>query len=209
MNLTQSKLTKAVALILMASFFQVYVQVSAAQDTALQTPQMVGRLFTSGNREILVDREKSDTGTTILDGATLETPDCTTAIAYIGQLDVITLYNEVRLATNTTVRINYSADKVKVTLKQGCAKLLTKQGVEGTIETPDGKITRASQPDASNRNLAEVCYADATRSTFDPSCLPAAIIWIPAVSGGGFLTALAVSSISTSEGENPSRIAPF
>ena len=214
----QSQLTKAVALMLVASFFQVYVQSGAAQvsdatqNTASQSTQILGRLYTSGNRDILVDREKADTGTTILDGATLETPDCTTAITYIGQLDIITLYNEVRLATNTIVVINYSADKVKVTLKEGCVKLLTKQGVEGTIETPDGKITPASQPDGSGRNRAEVCYGDTRNSTFDPSCLPLAIIWIPAISGGGFLTLLAVSAITSPSvlpGENPSLSAPF
>lgn len=215
MILTQSKLTKAVALILVVSFFQVYVRSSAAQvndsaqDTALQSLPILGKLFTSGNRSILVDKEKADTGTTILDGATLETPDCTTAIVYIGQLDVITLYNEVRLATNTIVVINYSADKVKVTLREGCVKLLTKQNVVGTIETPDGKITPASQPDASTRNRAEVCYPNASKSDFDPSCLPLSIIIIPILGGGGFLTLLAVSAISSAPGENPSPSAPF
>ena len=211
----RSKLAQVVAVIIVLSILQVYGPTGAgqvgdaAQGAASQGPQILGRLYTSGNRDILVDKEKSNTGTTILDGATLETPDCTTAITYIGQLDVITLYNEVRLATNTIAVINYGPGRVKVTLKEGCAKLFAKPDTEGTIETPDGKITPAAQPDAANRRRAEVCYPDATNSDFDPSCTPLSLIIIPAIGGGGFLAMLAARSISSSPAENPSESAPF
>ena len=197
--------TKVVARMLVFSLFLFYAQMSGArstdtkQDTATRPPQTLGNLSTSGNRKILVDKNEADTGATILDGATLETPDCTTATVRLGPL------TEIRLATNTIAVINYSADKVKVTLKQGCAAVLVGQSAEGTIETPDGKIAQASQLDASNRKRAEVCYPDGSKSDFTPSCIPIVFVVVPIGIGG--LVTLAAVAVS-SQGDNPSDSAP-
>src|SRR5918912_4063 len=65
---TRSRLAQAVALILAVSLSQICVRTLAAQ-------QALGRLYTSGDRDIRVDKAKASTGMTILDGAQLQTPD--------------------------------------------------------------------------------------------------------------------------------------
>lgn len=173
MILKKQKVVKAVALFLAFSTFQLYAQVGAmagpdveqGQDSATSAPQNVGKLSTSGNKNILVDKNEANTGATILSGATLETPDCVTATVRMGPLD------EVNLGTNTIAVVEYSESRVRVVLKQGCARLRVGPNVEGVIETPDGKSTPVTQPDTSNRRLAEVCYLPSgIKSEFYPIC---------------------------------------
>lgn len=167
MILKRHKVVKAVALFLAFSIFQLYAQVGAvAQEPATSAPQNVGKLWTSGNKEIRVDKNEAQTGATILSGATLETPDCVTATVRIGPLD------EVNLGTNSVAMVEYSDTKVRVVLRQGCARLRVGPNVEGVIETPDGKTTPAMPgQDASNNRSAEVCYPSGAKSDFTPSCV--------------------------------------
>lgn len=201
------KITKAVALFLAISISQLYVQVSAtAQDPATPAPQTLGKLFTSGNRDILVNKQEASTGATILDGALLETPDCVTATVRIGPLD------EVNLATNTIAVINYSSGKVNVTLKQGCARVRVQQGVDGLILTPDGKTTPADQPNSKDRRLAEVCYlATGVKSEFHPFCKGLPVLYIGGLVGAaaGIIAFVAISSGRSVGAQNASFIAPF
>lgn len=198
---TRSRLSQAVALLLALSLFHVCLRTVAAQQQAL------GRLYTSGDRDIRVDNEKASTGMTILDGAQLETPECTTATVRIGPLDVV------HLATNSSAVINYSDGRVKVTLKQGCVRVWAGQASEGTVVTPDGKLITATQLDATNRKQVEVCYPDGSKSDFDPTCKAGGVPlpWIVGltVSGlAGVLTLVAIGG-SASAGDNPSDTAPF
>jgi hypothetical protein len=209
----RQKLIKAVALFLVCSLLQLYTGLSLAgpdEATAENAPspraqQNVGRLSTRGNKAILVNGNKADTGATILDGALLETTDCVTATVNIGAI------SQVDLATNTIATINYSDDKVKVTLKQGCVIVRADQAVNITIETPDGIQTPAVQPDASNRKRVEVCYPSGIKSDFTPSCIGA-----PLIIGGTIVGAVALlgaltiggSSTACARGENSSLTAP-
>lgn len=173
MILKRQKIVKAVALLLAFSVFQLYAQagavLAAGPETSIQDPatpatQATGKLSTTSNRNILVDRNEANTGATILDGATLQTSDCVGATVRFGPLD------EVNLGINTVAVINYGAGKLRVTLKQGCAIVRTGPNVEGTIDTPDGKSTSATQPDSPNRRNAEVCYPSGTARDFNPTC---------------------------------------
>jgi hypothetical protein len=173
MILKRQKLVKAVALLLAFSVFQLYAQANrvvaagpetSIQDPATPAPQATGKLSTTANRNILVDRNEASTGATILDGATLQTSDCVSATVRFGPLD------EVSLGINSVAVINYGAGKLRVTLKQGCAIVRTGPDVEGTIDTPDGKSTSATQPDSSNRRSTEVCYPSGTAREFNPIC---------------------------------------
>ena len=213
MILKRQKLVKVVALFLAFSIFQLYVRVNAAsaQEPATPAPQNIGKLSTTDNKDILVNKNEADTGATILDGALLETSDCVSATVRFGPLD------EVNLGTNTIAVINYSDGKVKVSLKQGCARVLVGPNSNGTIETPDGKSMPATQPESSNRQRAEVCYPSGARSDFDPRCKP-----IPPVGGGGVFSVPVIGGIvagvvgvivlvaasSSSSGDNASFSAP-
>ena len=204
----KQQVAQAVALFLAFSISQLYVQVSASsQEPSTHAPQILGKLFTSGNRDILVDKNEASTGATILDGALLETPDCVTATVRLGPLD------EINLATNTIAVINYSNGKVQVTLKQGCARVRVQQSVDGMILTPDGKTTAATQPDTQNRQLAEVCYQPAgNNSVFDPHCAGGfSPIYIGGLIGAvsGVIAFVAISSRSSVGAQNASFSAPI
>ena len=204
----KQKVTKALALFLAFSISQLYVLSSAyAQDTATPAPQILGKLFTSGNRDILVNKNEASTGATILDGALLETSDCVTATVRLGPLD------EINLATNTIAVINYSSGKVQVTLKQGCARVRVQQSVDGTILTPDGRTTAATQPDTQSRQLAEVCYQPAgNKSDFHPFCafgFPPIYIGGLVTAVGGVIAFVTISSRKSVGAQNASFSEPF
>jgi hypothetical protein len=211
----RQKQIKAVALFLIFSLAQVYVQLSLAQTVGAiknvlqQSQQTVGRLSTRGNRPILVNGNKASTGETILDGALLETSDCVTATVHLP------LMGEVDLATNTTATINYSAGRVRVTLKQGCVRVRVEQAIDVVIETPDGKSTTATEPDAANRKRAEVCFPAGVNSDFSPTCIGAPIIiggiltaGVPLVAGLILGGSRGSSSASCVRGENSSFSTP-
>lgn len=146
MKATRKMLNQPIALLLVTALLTL-----SAQSTFASSSQVSGRLSTRGNRSIVVNGNNTEPGATILDGATIETPDGTGATVNLGAL------GEIDLAPNTVAVINYSNGQVKVTLKRGCAIVRSRQGVAGAIETPDGTNVPADQPDGNNRK-ADVCF---------------------------------------------------
>lgn len=204
MTARKQRSIKALAFCLAFSVLQFYAQPNSgqsgaqSQEPSARAPQGLGLLSTTRDREILVDKIKVDTGATIIDGARLETMDCTSATVRWGPLD------RVDLATNTTAVINYKEGLVKVTLEKGCARIKVQQGVNGSITTPDGKTITATGSDNLNRKYTEVCYPASHGGTYDPNCIPP-IFWIVGV-GGAVGTAAAI--IAT-RGDNPSLGTPI
>lgn len=204
----KQKVMKTLALFLAFSLFQLYVQAGAAgsgvntQDSAGFTPQASGKLSTSGNRKILVDKNDASTGATILDGATLETPGCVTAIVRLGA------QGEIHLATNTVAVLSYSDGQLRVALRQGCAIVITGQNVAGTITTPDGKTIPATQTEP-HRKRAEACSPSGEKSGFGSPCSSAPLV-VGGLIGIGALAAviIAAGGGGANRGENPSPSAP-
>jgi hypothetical protein len=151
-------LNKYVALLLVFALFSLTLGRSFAAPLSSMTsaPQLVGKLSTRGNRPILVNGNNTEAGASILDGATIETPDGTGATITIGSL------GEVDLAPNTEVELHYVPEQgpgqVRLKLKRGCAIIRVKQEATGLIETPDGTVTTADQPDNGKRKRADVCF---------------------------------------------------
>ena len=199
-----------IAFCLAFSLIQFYAQASSdeastqSQDPA-SAPQVLGLLSTTGDREILVDKVKLDTGATIVDGARLETMDCTAATVRWGQMD------RVDLATNTIAVIHFRQGVLKVTLEKGCARVMVQPGVEGSISAPDGRMIRAMGSDSLNRKRGEVCHPpdnnpgeNSNNASYEPHCIPP-IVWI--FGGGGAVAATAVAVAP--RGENPSPGSPI
>jgi hypothetical protein len=144
-----------IALLLIFALLDLSLQTgfaAPAGSTANATPQVSGRLSTRGNRAIVVNGNNTESGATILDGATIETPDGTGATIDLGPL------GEVELAPNTLAVLTFSDGQVKVTLKRGCAIVRRCQDCKGSIETPDGSVIPADEPDSKNRRRADVCF---------------------------------------------------
>ena len=213
----QQQRLKAVALFLMFAVAQVYAQTSAgalkvyAQDSAPRASQNSGILSTTGNKNILADRNDVNGGATILDGMTLETSDCVAATVRWGNLE------EVNLGTNTVAVLNHSEGKARVILRQGCARASGGREADLTIETADGKVATAML-DGSDRKSVQVCYPSGVKSDFNPSCLVAAPLSTASTGAasttGGLIAgaigeiALIIVAIVNTQGDNPSPISP-
>ena len=210
MTIRKQRTIKTIALCLAFSLLQFYAQASSdqtstqSQDPA-SAPQALGLLSTTGDREILVDKIKLDTGATINDGARLETMDCTSATVRWGQMD------RVDLATNTIAVIHFRQGVLKVTLEKGCARVRVQPGVEGSISTPDGKIIPATGSDSLNRKHGKVCQPptnnpgeNSNNPSYEPSCIPP-IVWI--FGGGG--AAAVTAAVVAPRGSNPSPGTPI
>ena len=152
MSVRQRKAFKAIAVFLAFSFAQVYVQTSLAGPGANTVPipqQFVARLTTRGNSPITVNGASASGGSSILTGATIETPDqvgATIDIPGVGTLDI---------APNTKLTIEFDQNGAKVKLASGCAILRTKKNKDGSVETPQGP---AATNDKKNGGASDVCF---------------------------------------------------
>ena len=216
MILRQQRVIGSVLLLLGFFISQLYVSASLTTGSAqTQNPStsavpMVGRLEVHGGRHILVDNNDAESGSTILDGQTLETPDCKSATVHLLPVGVIGPavrdIGEIELATNTKAVVNYSAGKVKVTLVRGCARVKMSAAIETTtIDTPDGLSTPAVQRGTPDLRFAEVCFPSNEKRDYRPSCV-APVVW-GVVGGLGVLTAIAAVS-PCSHGLDPSTNLP-
>ncbi len=214
----QQNVVKIVALFLAFSISQFCVHLSLAaaglesQSAASSTSQVAGKLETHGKRHIKIDNIETETGATIVDGATLETSDCVSATVHLEMLGL----GEVELATNTIATVSYSKteNKVKVILKRGCVRISVYQNIEATIETPDGNSTPVL-PDNLDRKRAEVCFPTNEERNFRPYCatVVGTVFWpyvVGVLGGGGLLAALVLASPSSpcERGINPSDSTP-
>jgi hypothetical protein len=213
MVLRQPKVIKSVVPLLILCLSQVYVHASLTTPStpilqaSIQAVPMVGRLEVHKGKHTQVDGNDAETGQTILDGQTIQTSACTTASVHFLPVSVtsgpVKEMGQVDLAANTKAVIHYSAGKVKVTLERGCARVRVQPGIDGSIDTPDGRTIAATQPDTLDRRRAEVCYPQDNRQPFAPVCIPP-VVWI--LGAGG--TAGAVVAAVAPRGSNPSDTTP-
>jgi hypothetical protein len=219
MTTVKRKSRNALALFLVVATLSLYAPLSYltprafAADSPAATPQAqtVGILSTTGNRNIQVNKNDASTGATIVDGAMLETSDCVSAVVRLWPIGAAqSEANEigrVELSNNSSAVINYSANKISVTLTRGCAIVRAAQNVDGFINTPDGKSIPASQPDTLNRKRAEACYPSNTKGDFIPHCL--AVPPVVFILGGAGAAAAITAVVVSSRGDNPSPAAPL
>ena len=214
MILREQRVIGSVVLFLVFSISQLHVAASLTTDSA-QTQNsstsavpMIGRLEVHGGRHILVDKNDAESGSTILDGQTLETSDCKSASVHLLPVGVsgpaLSEIGEIELAADTKAIINYSAGRVRVTLVRGCARVGISQAIDTTIVTPDGSSTPATRRDTTGLNRAEVCFPSRENRDYRPSCIPP-IVWGGV--GVGVVTGLAAFS-PCSRGLDPSTNLP-
>jgi len=215
MILRQQRVIGSVVLLLVFSISQLYVSASLTTGRAqTQNPSqsavpMVGRLEVYGGRHILVDNNDAESGSTILDGQTLETSDCKSATVHLLPVGVsgqaVNEIGKIELATNTKAVINYSAGSVKVTLLRGCARVQMSSAIGSTIDTPDGASVPATQRGTPELKFAEICFPSNEKREYKPACV-APMFW-GVVGGFGVLTALAAVP-PCSRGLDPSTNVP-
>lgn len=139
-TIRRRKAINALALFLIFTVAQVYIQVNFAGPNANATASPVGqtgtplsgKLTTKGNQPILVNGTSLSSGGTILSGATIDVPDGVGATIDLGPL------GSIDLAPNTKVIVEFSDGQVRVRLVHGCVILRTKKGTSGQIDTEQG-----------------------------------------------------------------------
>ena len=178
------------------------------QDARMSAVPLVGRLEVHRGRAARVDNADLEEGSTILDGQTIETSDCTSATVHllpVGMIaPTIVEVGQIDIASNSKVVINYSAGNIKATIERGCARVRSVMAIRSSLSTPDGKLFEASGRDNLNRHFVEACYPSDKRESFDPTCVPP-IVWV--VGGAGAAAAVTAVAVS-SRGDNPSAELP-
>lgn len=151
----RQKVFRAIALFLAFSLLQLYVQVSLAGQgltgkfaAVMPQRQIVAKLTTRGNQAIMVNGNSTNSGSSVLTGATIETPDGVGATVDLGPL------GKLDLAPNTSVQLDFSDGNVKVKLLKGCAILRTKKNTNGEIDTEQGT---AGQSDKKTGGVLDFC----------------------------------------------------
>lgn len=131
MNKRCRKALKAVALLLVFSL----LTFSSGVALAAAGMQATGKLTTKGNQPVTVNGIQTNSGATILSGATIETGDLVGASIDLGPL------GSVDIAPNTKLQLVFNSDgTVTVILLEGCLILRVKQGTYGVINTPAGQV---------------------------------------------------------------------
>ena len=150
------KITRLLSILLVFCVTPLYVNAEllsakANPELAFAQAGSAGRLRTTGNKQIDVNGNPAPSGTTVLSGASLSTPEGVGATVDLPGL------GRVNLAPNTKLSINYTGNSVDVTMVSGCATLdLTNANANASITAPKGEATRTS---AGQRHL-DVCYTD-------------------------------------------------
>ena len=136
MNSRKQKISSAVALFLVFSISQVYVQANllgskaASKDAA--TPALAGKLVSRS--AIMLNGNLTLTSATVLPGATLATPEevpATVLLESLGKLDI---------APQTTLTLNFNSDSIEVALTSGAVTLTTNKGINGSVTTAKATV---------------------------------------------------------------------
>jgi len=141
MTVRHHKAFSAIALFLVFAVTQVYVQASLAasapNNSKGATALVSGKLATRSGGLIKLNGNDVGPGTTILSGALIQTPSDTGATVQLGAL------GKVDLAPETSLTLSFSQSNVDVKLDGGYVVLTTMKGIDGTMTTPNGVVSKS------------------------------------------------------------------
>lgn len=113
------------------NLFALFMIAGALHVVAAAPP--MGKLKTRNNKPITVNGHKSVSGTTLLSGSTLQSPDkvgATVDLGTMGRLDI---------APKTDLTLTFHDAVVTVQLRSGYVVLTTNKGICGTVITSDNQ----------------------------------------------------------------------
>ena len=155
MDFRFKRITSATALFLALAMAQMYLPASFAESDGnpglvplaiLQ--QTTAVLTTTGNKPIVVNGASAITGTTIMTGAAIETPD------QVGATIDLPGHFSLEISQKAKLTTDFDQSGIKVNLIQGCVVLRTKKGTTGEITTSKGAVERS---DGSKDARLDVC----------------------------------------------------
>ena len=157
MSCKSQRVTTVLALFLIFAVTHVYAGGSFAGsnpgpgDTVAGAPQQqpIAVLTTTGNNPISVNGATAITGATIVNGSLVETPASVPATINIPG------YATLDIASNTKFILEDQGSNTRVTLREGCVTLHTKQGTTGEIFTNQGLAGRTNP---AKDDVLRVCF---------------------------------------------------
>ncbi|MDX6710238.1 MAG: hypothetical protein QOH96_1254 [Blastocatellia bacterium] len=134
---------------------------------------VMGKLRTRGNKPVSVNGHKVATGSTVISGARIESQEAvgaTIEIANVGRVDI---------APNSVLTVAFDGARIDVRLEKGYVILTTKIGVDGTVVTSEGTISKTDPSressvagrTANGMNPNVAATAGAGRSRVKPSTI--------------------------------------
>ena len=160
MNSLSRKILKMISVMAAVCLLQVYVfagattpNVAAANPNATSNANslMLGRLMLAGTESILVNGNSANSGTTILSGSQLQTPEDVEATVQLGSA------GKLYIQPNTNLTVTFDKTNVDVKVAAGSAFVAANAGVMSSVTTPDGKTSTTGGepgvPQAGRSNL--------------------------------------------------------
>lgn len=143
MNSVRRKTLKTISVMTAVCLFQVCVLAGAttANSTTKANGLMLGRLMLAETESVLVNGNSANSGTTILSGSQLQTPEDVSATVQLGSAG--TLFIE----PNTNLTVTFDKTNVNVKVAAGKAFVAASAGVTSSVTAPDGTAT-AGDPGA-------------------------------------------------------------
>lgn len=153
MHAMRRKAAGALALLLSISVLQLSARAAFPPEVAARLQgTLTGQLFTRGGQPVSVNGVQTNSGATIMSGATIQTPDlvgATVILGILGSLDV---------APNTKLQVEFGRDgKVKVTLVEGCVILRVNRGNYGAVHNAAGDLIASNDPGRLEETALDVC----------------------------------------------------
>ena len=112
-------------------------QLSLGTVMASVSQQIIAKIITAGGSARVNDTDATS-GSSIVSGATIETPANVSATIQIGSLGVV------ELSPGSIAVIQFTDNTVNVTLKQGCVVLQTNKGTSGAITDSKGTALKTN-----------------------------------------------------------------
>jgi hypothetical protein len=156
---------KAVGVLIAFAFTQVYV-LAGLPAPAPGAPQRVitAKLSTRNNAPITVNGNSAGTGTTILTGATIETPDQVSAVIDLGDAGVI------QLQPGSKIQLDYDANgNVRVKTLKGCVVVRRKANVLPDATTEIYTDAASEKTDKNRRGMGFCLLPNGSLQPFSAS----------------------------------------
>ena len=141
-----SKIFVAMAVVLVISISLVgYPSMERSNDELTKAGRpdgsepLFGKLVTVGNESLLVNGVMVPSGTTIMAGSQIETPD------QFGAAVVLRSLGRVDIGPKTTLVLEFAPNEININLVKGCVILTTIKGTKGSVKNPQG-ITKSIGP---------------------------------------------------------------
>ena len=137
------KAMMALAAFLAFALSQVYVQAGLPNAPTTPVPQrtITATLHTKGNQPVSINGNSAGTGTTLLTGTTIETPDQVSATIDLGPAGTV------EVGPNSKIELTFDANgNVHVKLIRGCASTKKKANGVGEADVSTDTVTDATNP---------------------------------------------------------------